>query len=117
MCCLCNIKAMFVCIIHLLVAAIGKKIIRIINMKKLSSTGISHTKMDVLILHDQLNKELKKQKAKECGLCLIRESLYSDCFYSLGRSQLVVELFEAFCFTAFLSMNFDILLSSFIVRL
>lgn len=43
------------------------------------------TRLDVLALHDQLNKELERQRAKECGSCPIRETLYSDCFNEIIR--------------------------------
>ncbi|XP_055388672.1 axonemal dynein light intermediate polypeptide 1-like [Condylostylus longicornis] len=43
------------------------------------------TRLDVLAVHDQLIKELQRRRAKECGVCPIREELYSDCFNEVIR--------------------------------
>lgn len=43
------------------------------------------TRLDVLALHDALTLQLERLRAKECGLCPIREALYSDCFNEIIR--------------------------------
>lgn len=43
------------------------------------------TKGDVVLLEKELDDQLQKRRAKEIGLCAIREDLYSQCFDELIR--------------------------------
>lgn len=43
------------------------------------------TRLDVTNLEEQLDSQLLKRKAKETGICLVREELYSQCFDELIR--------------------------------
>lgn len=41
--------------------------------------------MDVIALQEQLDKKLGERKARETGICPVREELYSQCFDELIR--------------------------------
>lgn len=43
------------------------------------------TETDVIILSHELDKRLQQRKARETGICAIREELYSQCFDELIR--------------------------------
>ena len=38
------------------------------------------TKTDILSLQENLDRKLQQRKARETGICPIREELYSQCF-------------------------------------
>jgi dynein light intermediate chain len=41
--------------------------------------------LDVISLQEQLDKKLSERKARETGICPVREELYSQCFAELIR--------------------------------
>lgn len=43
------------------------------------------TRLDVIALQEQLDKKLSERKARETGICPVREDLYSQCFDELIR--------------------------------
>jgi len=43
------------------------------------------TRLDVVILQDELDKKLQERQARETGICPIREELYSQAFDELIR--------------------------------
>ena len=38
------------------------------------------TKIEVIQLHQELDKRLMQRQAKEIGICPVREELYDQCF-------------------------------------
>mmetsp|Transcript_35539 Transcript_35539/g.36214 ORF Transcript_35539/g.36214 Transcript_35539/m.36214 type:complete len:237 (+) Transcript_35539:175-885(+) len=43
------------------------------------------TRMDVIALQERLDKKLSERKARETGICPVREELYAQCFDELIR--------------------------------
>lgn len=43
------------------------------------------SRLDVISLQEQLDKKLNERKARETGICPVREELYSQCFDELIR--------------------------------
>lgn len=43
------------------------------------------TKIEVIQLHDELDKRLSQRRAKEIGICPVREDLYDQCFDEIIR--------------------------------
>lgn len=43
------------------------------------------TRLDVISLQEKLDKKLSERKARETGICPVREELYSQCFDELIR--------------------------------
>lgn len=43
------------------------------------------SRMDVIKLQEQLDNKIKERKARETGICAVREELYSQCFDELIR--------------------------------
>jgi len=43
------------------------------------------TKVDVLLLKDLMNKRLDYEKARDVGICPMRETLFQQCFDELIR--------------------------------
>eukprot|EP00745_Piridium_sociabile_P038775 TRINITY_DN7116_c0_g1_i1.p1 TRINITY_DN7116_c0_g1~~TRINITY_DN7116_c0_g1_i1.p1 ORF type:complete len:186 (+),score=17.47 TRINITY_DN7116_c0_g1_i1:49-606(+) len=48
------------------------------------------TRADVLKLQEDLNRSLQQRKARETGICPIREELYSQCFDEIIRQVTIV---------------------------
>lgn len=48
-------------------------------------SSVPATRHDVVNLQEQLDKQLAQRKARETGICPIREELYSQCFDELIR--------------------------------
>ena len=46
---------------------------------------IPATRLDVIILQEELDKKLQERQARETGICPIREELYSQAFDELIR--------------------------------
>ena len=47
------------------------------------------TRLDVVILQDELDKKLQERQARETGICPIREELYSQAFDELIRQSTI----------------------------
>ncbi|KAJ7417257.1 Axonemal dynein light intermediate polypeptide 1 [Willisornis vidua] len=47
------------------------------------------TRRDVVLLQEQLDRQLQQQQARETGLCPVRRELYSQCFDELIRQTTV----------------------------
>ena len=43
------------------------------------------TRVDVLLLKDLMNKRLEQSKARDCGICPMRETLFQQCFDEMIR--------------------------------
>lgn len=54
-----------------------------LHIESVSSTAATET--DVIMLYNELNKRLADRKARETGICAIREELYAQCFDELIR--------------------------------
>ena len=48
-------------------------------------SSIPATRLDVIILQEELDKKLQERQARETGICPIREELYSQAFDELIR--------------------------------
>ena len=51
------------------------------------------TRINVITLQEELFKRLQQRKARDTGICPIREELYSQCFDELIR-QITIECAE-----------------------
>merc|ERR1711871_1344078 len=47
--------------------------------------GRPATRLDVVTLQEKLDTQLQTRKARETGICPVREELYSQCFDELIR--------------------------------
>merc|ERR1711968_435534 len=47
--------------------------------------GTPATRLDVVTLQEKLDTQLQTRKARETGICPVREELYSQCFDELIR--------------------------------